>query len=195
MDKKTDLRTIRTQKHLHKALFDLMCEKSIRDITVKELAERAEVSRGTFYLYYDSIQDMIQSVADQSYMAYVDNARLVLDMGLDFRETCRELVVHPFPDEDDFLTFIHLVRSGVVDRSTVTSVVYSIKDEFLRTFTIDADEWMLDYTFQFIAAGLTGAIMHWVLNPNDTHSYSEVAELLLSGLYHARNNIGAIKRR
>ena len=99
MDRKLDLRTIRTQKHMRQALFELVAEKKTKDITVKELSERAEISRSTFYLYYDSIQSMIMSITDESREAYRANAERILALGLDFKGSCIELIRHPFSTE------------------------------------------------------------------------------------------------
>ena len=195
MNNKSDLRSIRTQKYLRKALFDLVNEKSVQEITVKELTERAEVSRSTFYLYYDSIQNMIQSISDESCAAYNDNAQRILNMGLDFKSSCIELIRHPFSNEDDLLTFVELVRSGIVTWPMVTAVIYSIKDEFLRTFTVSTDEWALDYTFHFIASGIAETIMKWVDDPTGDRSYSDVAELIIEILYSSDNRLSAIRRR
>ena len=195
MNNKSDLRSIRTQKYLRKALFDLVGEKSIRDITVKELTERAEVSRSTFYLYYDSIQNMVQSISDESCAAYNENARRILDMGLDFKKSCIELIRHPFANEDDLNTFVELVHSGIVTWPMVTAVIYSIKDEFLRTFTVSGDEWALDYTFHFIASGIAETMMKWVHDTTQSRSYIEVAELIIGILFCSDDRLSGIRRR
>ena len=195
MNNKTDLRSIRTQKYLRKALFDLVTEKSVQDITVKELTERAEISRSTFYLYYDSIQNMIRSISDESSTAYNENARRILDMGLDFKSSCIELIRHPFANEDDLITFVELVHSGIVTWPMVEEVIYSIKDEFLRTFTVSGDEWAKDYTFHFITSGITETMMKWVSDPNETRSYAEVAELIIGILFSGDDRLSGIRRR
>ena len=50
----------RTKGKLKDALITLMVEKPVKDITVREIAELADVSRGTFYLYYRDVYDMIE---------------------------------------------------------------------------------------------------------------------------------------
>ncbi len=54
MAEKSDAK-LRTERRLRKAFTELLCEKSYSSITVKELADRAEMSRATFYLHFDSI--------------------------------------------------------------------------------------------------------------------------------------------
>ena len=50
--KKEDRRVRRTKKMLTQALTRLMQEKQIKEITVRELTDLADMNRGTFYLYY-----------------------------------------------------------------------------------------------------------------------------------------------
>lgn len=186
---------MRTQKHMRQALFELMREKSVQEITVKELAQRAEISRGTFYLYYDSVQSMVESIRDESHIAYIENAISVLDKGMSFRDSCTELITHPFATDEEFITFVNLVRCHIISREKVSSVVYSIKDEFLKVFTLDTDEWILEYSFQFIAAGITGTIMHWVENSDEAHSFSDIADLILNIFNISRTYFDAVERR
>ena len=55
-----DLRIIRTKELIHQAFKDLICEMDYSKITVKELAERAGINRKTFYLHYNSLEDLLE---------------------------------------------------------------------------------------------------------------------------------------
>lgn len=52
MQKKVDRRVRKTKSQLRKGLARLMQEKSIGEITVKELVEEVDINRSTFYLHY-----------------------------------------------------------------------------------------------------------------------------------------------
>lgn len=55
MDKTTDSRRVRmTKKILKDALLELMEDKHISRISIKEICELADVNRSTFYAHYDS---------------------------------------------------------------------------------------------------------------------------------------------
>ena len=66
----TDRRVKRTKKALRDALFTLLEQKSINEITVTELTTLADVNRATFYFYYTDLIDMLQQIQADAYDAF-----------------------------------------------------------------------------------------------------------------------------
>ena len=58
--KQTDRRVIRTKKEILSALTQLMEQKSIDEITVREITDLAGINRGTFYLHYVDKYDLME---------------------------------------------------------------------------------------------------------------------------------------
>ena len=67
--KKEDRRVRRTRKILTQALTELLQQKQVNEITVKELTDLADMNRGTFYLYYKDIYDMLERIEDNLFNA------------------------------------------------------------------------------------------------------------------------------
>ena len=67
--KKEDRRVRRTKKLLTQALTELMQQKQVKEITVTELTDLADMNRGTFYLYYKDIFDMLEHIEDSMFQA------------------------------------------------------------------------------------------------------------------------------
>ena len=63
--KREDRRIRRTKRLLIQALTKLMQQKQVNEITVKELTDLADINRGTFYLYYKDIFDMLEKIENE----------------------------------------------------------------------------------------------------------------------------------
>ena len=62
---KTDARVKYTKMVLKKALLELMQHKPVNKITVKEICERAELNRATFYAHYSDCFDLLESIEEE----------------------------------------------------------------------------------------------------------------------------------
>ncbi|MEK3889460.1 TetR/AcrR family transcriptional regulator [Bacillus sp. FSL K6-3431] len=60
MEGRTDLRSVRSRKLIEQALTDILSNQGIKELTVKNLSQKAGINRGTFYLHYKDIFDLIE---------------------------------------------------------------------------------------------------------------------------------------
>ena len=65
---RTDRRVRKTKKQLRMALTALMMERGVGDITVREIAELADVNRGTFYAHYRDVNDLLAQVEESVFL-------------------------------------------------------------------------------------------------------------------------------
>lgn len=74
MEKKLDLRVQKTRSALTNALYDLMCQKSLDEITVTELCERAVIRKATFYKHFgDKTELLIYMIQEMQRMSEETN--------------------------------------------------------------------------------------------------------------------------
>lgn len=64
---KNDRRILYTKMILRESLIELMKVKPVAKITPTELCRKAEMNRSTFYAYYDSPEELLQSVEEELY--------------------------------------------------------------------------------------------------------------------------------
>lgn len=62
---KVDRRIAKSQEAIKKALIDLMSEKGFDDITIQDISDRANVSRGTIYLHYVDKFDLLDKLIEE----------------------------------------------------------------------------------------------------------------------------------
>lgn len=66
-EKREDRRVRKTKRLLRQGLSQLMMQKKIKDISVRELAELVDINRGTFYIHYRDIYDMVAQIENEMY--------------------------------------------------------------------------------------------------------------------------------
>lgn len=60
-----DLRVRKTKKAIRTAFEDMICEMDYNEISIKELTARAMINRKTFYLHYQSLDDLLAELQDE----------------------------------------------------------------------------------------------------------------------------------
>ena len=66
MEQKSDLRVTKTRRPIKAAFLELVQSKPGQKITVTELAKRAEISKGTFYLHYLDIYNLYNQMVEET---------------------------------------------------------------------------------------------------------------------------------
>lgn len=61
-----DIRVKKTRRAIQKAFIELLREKPIEKITVKEIAERAEINKTTFYAHYETLDALTDQMEQQT---------------------------------------------------------------------------------------------------------------------------------
>jgi AcrR family transcriptional regulator len=175
--KKEDRRVRRTKKLLTHALTKLLEKKQVNEITVKELTDLADMNRGTFYLYYKDIYDMLEKIEDEMFQKldviaqtheHGDITQEVKPILLDLfrfigenQEMCRILLS---PNGD--INFLHRLYEAIRER--------------IREIWADqveaVSEKEFDYRYSFVVLGCAGMIRAWV-NRNCQETDLQMAEL------------------
>lgn len=73
MDQKTDKPVIKTKHAIYKAFVELLNEKDINQITITDVAKRANINRKTFYNYYSDINDVMEEIENLVVSAFIKN--------------------------------------------------------------------------------------------------------------------------
>lgn len=65
MDKKTDLRVIKTKRNLYEGLARLLNKKPYENIKIKDICDESLVNRSTFYDHYSSKNDLLKDMINE----------------------------------------------------------------------------------------------------------------------------------
>lgn len=70
-----DLRVVKTIAAIKRAFDELICEKDFERITVKELCERAQINKKTFYHYYSSLDELLAELQGEISSSYIERVK------------------------------------------------------------------------------------------------------------------------
>ena len=165
-----------TKRRLRECLLELLADKPINEISVKELTERADMNRGTFYFHYQDIYDLLRQTEDEFFAQFDE---MLWEAGEDpsgqadpylrdifaflgeNRKFCR-IMLGPHGD----MQFVERVKKRVDDQCSLFWQVLAPKTEPARYGMYNA----------FIINGCVGLIGQW-LNDSAGLTVDKVAEL------------------
>lgn len=160
-----DRRVRKTKALLKDNLISLMSIKNINSITVKELCEKADINRGTFYLHYNDVFHMLQEIEKELLKEFQDMI------------TSHEISPNKFetkPILEDIFKFIEQNRDFCIvilchrgDMSFMKNIVSFIYEksynDWSKIFKMD-DKMIFDKYYSFILYGAIGLIDNWLNN-------------------------------
>ena len=182
----TDRRVRRTRTQLRRALTELLEEKDIRSVTVRELTERADVNRGTFYAHYRDIYDLVEQTENELFSEI--EAMLDAYSSDQLRRGIAPILrdVFQFVGRNQGLCRVFLGRDEAEGffRRLNTLIYQKCLREWEGLFRL-GDLSGPNYSLEFVVAGTVGLIRTWALR-GFRESPEEMAELadrlILSGI-------------
>ena len=177
MAEKVDRRVRKTKAQLREGLAHLMLEKSIKEITVKELVDKVDINRSTFYLHYADIYQMLQQIEEEA----LDNITHILEnCPVDFsnNESTLEFVTKFFAILDSDKDLCRALLGPHGDMAFVEQIENLLAGTFLKHLpgTFPKNDSNLKYAYAFILNGCVGLIKTWLSQPVQ-ESPAHMAEL------------------
>lgn len=174
-----------TKKIIQQTFFDLLKEKDLNKITVKEIAANADINRGTFYRYYTDVLDLYNKI-QMNYIQNVKKEFSEIDLNL---EKSLTTLLH-FVKQDEGLQIL-VLKSNQSDKFT-EKVLLSIKNLSLQNFVKNfpqASPFELELSFAFFTSGAISLIKYW-LKENIDYPIKNIVQLLiqLTKSTHFSNN-------
>ena len=118
-----DIRVKKTKRAIQKTFIDLLREKPIEKITVKEIAERAEINKTTFYSHYETLDALTAEMERQTVQLVCDNMRGAQQL-LDEPEAFVQEMFAALQQATDYL--------GVVPVSAMNRFTQHLRDAILE---------------------------------------------------------------
>ena len=185
---KTDLRVIKTKKAIRDAFAELLSEKDIHKITIKDIADTAVINRKTFYNYYAGVYAVVDEIENEIIMAFNEALRDV-----DFKQLLRE----PYEIfrkltsiiNSDFDFYSHLMKMDN-NMSLISKIILALEFNVKKSFSeqISINKSTLDLVFDYAVAGMITVYQKW-FNSSRTQSIEEISKSLSIIIFSGVNGL------
>lgn len=183
MEKKTDRRVIKTKHAIFKAFVELLNEKDINQITITDIAKRANINRKTFYNYYSDVNGVMEEIQNLVVAAFIKNIGTI-----------------EFTNMADFLTKIFIKFTETVNHDLefygllfktnnrsflIVKIVEALK-EYVQKRIEESNELDIprfEVVSNFYLSGVLSVYMNWFMNNYD-QSIEEISALLTELVLH-----------
>lgn len=151
---KNDRRVIYTKMILHDTLYELLLYKTINKISVKELCEKANINRATFYSHYEDIYDLLSEMQWE----ILNKIELSEDEKHKFSATSILESIDKNPEK-----FIRLFKNN--GDKVLEEYISLSKDYYLKVWEKELEgvtREKAEYLFNYTSSGLGGIIRKWL---------------------------------
>ena len=157
---KEDRRVRKTKKALREGLAELLMEKDIQNITVRELTDKVDIHRSTFYANYKDIYDLYNQMEDIAIreVSEILVAEYNLDSKIFFGVLFRYII-----DNKKICRLIIGKNAGSTFLSRISNLFKkSCVACWCKEFEITAATSEMDIYAQFFLSGCLGVVGEWV---------------------------------
>ena len=160
----SDRRVLRTKKAIRNAFAALLVEKEVGDITVREIAELADINRKTFYNYYAGVHEVVDEIENE----VISNFASVLER-VDWQHAVEEpyslisqvtMIIHT---DLDFYGNLFTMNGN----SSLSGKIVALLKENIRGALgdrINADDLAADTALVYTLNGMLAAYQNWFHN-------------------------------
>lgn len=164
MDKaKNDRRIRKTRSLIRRTFTQLLMKKDLKDITVSELTELADINRGTFYLHYMDMYDLFEQVEKE----IIDNFVQIVGK---YRNNTQSLLLPVLLETSKYIEanseiFIAILRTK--ETTFLDQIIEICRPQNLMEWQIlfpGGKEDYYEYYYSFIASGCISLLLRWFDN-------------------------------
>lgn len=186
---KMDRRIIRTRRMIRDAFTELMEEKGFDGVTVRDLAEKANINRGTFYLHYQDKYDLMEQ-SEREILNEIEEMVKEFNKITSKQESLtliNQQEPHPFllklfeyiSENSDFMKVIIGPKGDPAFQVKLKEIVRLYIHEKTTNHLSSAEMIVpLEYLSAFVTSAYLGVIQQWLENGMEK-SHREIALVLM----------------
>ncbi|OZG69437.1 TetR/AcrR family transcriptional regulator [Bifidobacterium eulemuris] len=156
-------RTRYTRQAMRDALMELLADRSLAQISVKQLCERADVNRSTFYAHYDSLEDLLHDIEDDT-IAWVRGAldQLLNQSDQAGIEHIIARICQYIADNRNHLQVLMSPKADLGFQQQLLGLIYSRRDVASQLQPYSDDPAEAEMRMRFAVSGSIGLLQYWL---------------------------------
>lgn len=160
--KRPDRRVIKTKNAIRGAFAQLVSEKELGSITIKELAAAADINRKTFYNYYSDIGGIIDEIEDELVTA-LENALRDVDL-LHVLQNPYQLFSRLTAAISENLDFYIQIFRRESNAGLTNKLITRLKSKIRETIAdqMPVEQGLLDMAIDYSLAGMVEVYKKWL---------------------------------
>ena len=190
----TDLRILKTQERLQNALLELLETKELKEITVKEICDKAGISRNAFYQHYGYKEDLYDQMVARATEGIRDSLMpIIQDASVVTEDTIISYAKHIIEGISEVRELIYVMLKGDdgIFLRQLTDLIFGQNLTNALSFFDMKDSAELRLYYEFQSAGMAAFIVKWILDEgiSEEKAASLLAQILLQAPAYKPNNI------
>lgn len=183
MEKKTDRRVIKTKHAIFKAFVELLNEKDINQITITDIAKKANINRKTFYNYYSDAYEVMEEIENLTVEAFINNMGTVEFTNM--ADFLTEIFIKFTETVNNDLQFFNLLFKTNNRSFLIVKIVEALKKYVQKRIeeSNELDMRRFEVVSNFYLSGVLSVYMNWFMNNYD-QSIEEISALLTELVLH-----------
>jgi AcrR family transcriptional regulator len=171
---KVDRRILKTQEALKQAVIELMAEKQFDEITIQDLSDKANLSRGTIYLHYEDKYDLLDKLIE----SHISELRVRCEMSadLDFIEATL-IWTEYFEEHYSFFSMMLASKGAPYFRNRFLDFLIEEFNNEVEITQGKNEGFDKELVVRFIASAQVGLVEWWFVNERPV-SHQVLAEQL-----------------
>ncbi len=163
----TDLRILKTQERLQNALLELLETKELKEITVKEICDKAGISRNAFYQHYGYKEDLYDQMVARATEGIRDSLMpIIQDASVVTEDTIISYAKHIIEGISEVRELIYVMLKGDdgIFLRQLTDLIFGQNLTNALSFFDMKDSAELRLYYEFQSAGMAAFIIKWILD-------------------------------
>lgn len=190
----TDLRILKTQERLQNALLELLETKELKEITVKEICDKAGISRNAFYQHYGYKEDLYDQMVARATEGIRDSLMpIIQDASVVTEDTIISYAKHIIEGISEVRELIYVMLKGDdgIFLRQLTDLIFGQNLTNALSFFDMKDSAELRLYYEFQSAGMAAFIVKWILDEgiSEEKAASLLAQILLQAPAYKPNSI------